>query len=177
MVHVHTFPLWRQFLTESPDIVHIAAHGIYRAPIAKNNKVDWDSLYDAMLLSGIVLAEDTLLSAATLATLDLSHTKLAVLSCCHLGQAAYLGTEGAYGLRRALLLAGCHTLIVSLWQVDDAASFLWMKAFYEAFTLTGASIADAFFTAQDTLKNYDQNGTKPYANPYYWAGFILVSPH
>ncbi|MBQ7955326.1 MAG: CHAT domain-containing protein [Lachnospiraceae bacterium] len=164
-------------LNESPDIIHIAAHGIYQAPVTKNEAVDWDILYYAMQHSGIVLAEDTLLSSATLATLDLSHTKLAVLSCCHLGQSAYLGTEGAYGLRRALRLAGCHALIISLWQVDDAASYLWMKAFYEAFTLSGTSIEDAFFIAQDTVKSYEQNGCKPYASPYYWAGFILVSPH
>ncbi len=164
-------------LNESPDMIHIAAHGIYQAPVAKNNAIDWDILHHAMQHSGIVLAEDTLLSSATLATLDLSHTKLAVLSCCHSGQSAYLGTEGAYGLRRSLLLAGCHALIISLWQVDDAASFLWMKTFYEAFTLTGASVEDAFLMAQDTVKSYEQNGTKPYADPYYWAGFILVSPH
>lgn len=162
-------------LEESPDIVHIAAHGIYEAPVAKNNHVDWDILHSAMKQSGILLTGDTLLSAATLATMDLSRTKLAVLSCCHSGQSAYLGTEGAYGLRRALLLAGCHTLIISLWQVDDAASFLWMKTFYETFTLTGVSMEEAFFTAQDKVKNYEQNGSKPYANPYYWAGFLLLS--
>ncbi len=164
-------------LNESPDIIHIAAHGIYQAPVAKNDLVNWDILHYAMQHSGIVLAEDSLLSSAAISTLDLSHTKLAVLSCCHSGQSDYLGTEGAYGLRRSLLLAGCHALIISLWQVDDAASFLWMKAFYEAFTLTGASIEDAFIIAQDTVKMYEENGTKPYASPYYWAGFILVSPH
>ena len=164
-------------LKESPDIVHIAAHGIYQAPVAKNNNVDWDILHYSMKHSGILLADDTLLSSATLATMDLSHTKLAVLSCCHSGQSAYLGTEGAYGLRRALLLAGCHALIISLWKVDDGASFLWMKTFYEAFTLAGVSMEDAFFMAQNTLKTYEQNGIKPYANPYYWAGFILVSTH
>ena len=164
-------------LQDSPDIIHMAAHGIYQAPMKKNNNVDWDNLHYSMEHSGIVLSEDALLSSAALATLDLNRTKLAVLSCCHSGQVAYLGTEGAYGLRRALLLAGCESLIISLWQVDDAASFLWMKAFYEAFTLMGSSIENAFFIAQDSVKNYEQNGTKPYATPYYWAGFILVSPY
>lgn len=164
-------------LDSMPNILHFAAHGIFASPSSKNEDIDWDALYEIMSNSGIVLADDVLLSCDRIARLDLSNTKLAVLSCCHSGEAVYLGTEGAYGLRRSLTLSGCKSLIISLWQVDDAASFLWMKAFYETLTITGSSIEEAYSAATDTLKNYESEGTYPYANPYYWAGFVLISPH
>ena len=162
-------------LADSPDIVHFATHGIYTAPDNNSKDIDWDALYHTMTESGIVLSDDTLLSYAHLSTLDLHNTKLAVLSCCHSGQAAYLGTEGAYGLRRALTLAGCDTILLNLWQADDAATFLFMKAFYEALSVTGTSACEAFSYAQDALKNHETDGVRPYDNPYYRAGFILVS--
>lgn len=164
-------------LATSPDIVHFATHGIYTAPDNSLKDIDWDALYHTMTESGIVLSNDTLLSCAHLSTLDLHNTKLAVLSCCHSGQATYLGTEGAYGLRRALTLAGCDTILLSLWQVDDTVAFLFIKAFYEALAVTGASASEAFSYAHDVLKNYETDDVRPYDNPYYRAGFILVSTH
>lgn len=163
-------------LSTMPDMLHIAAHGVFHSPSDENPEVNWDLLYQSMNNSGIVLA-DNLLSCAHISTLDLSHIKLAVLSCCHSGTAAYLGTEGAYGLCRSFLLAGCKALIVNLWQIDDTASFLWMKAFYEALSIAGASLKESYRAAGLAVQNYESHGTRPYADPYYWAGFILVSPH
>lgn len=166
----------REALSTMPDMLHIAAHGVLHSPPVENREVNWDLLYQSMNNSGIVLA-DSILSCTHISTLDLSHIKLAVLSCCHSGTATYLGTEGAYGLRRAFLMAGCKALIVSLWQVDDTASFLWMKAFYENLFIAGASLKESYRAAGLTVKNYELHGIHPYANPYYWAGFILISPH
>lgn len=166
-----------QALTTAPDILHIAAHGIYHTPKATNDEVNWDALYHAMTRSGIVLTDDALLSCAHISTFNLTNTRLTVLSCCHSGNAAYLGTEGAYGLRRAFFLAGCRALIVNLWQVDDTASFLWMKVFYEVLTITGASLSEAHKAAVSFVKNYETDGVHPYEHPFYWAGFVLISPH
>lgn len=170
-----TFTNVLQALTASPERLHIAAHGIYHTPEAVSKEVDWNALYHAMAHSGIVLEGDALLSCAHISTLDLSNTRLAVLSCCHSGNASYLGTEGAYGLRRSFVLAGCKALIVNLWQVDDTASFLWMKTFYETLTITASSLAEAFDAAISAVKKYEAYGVHPYEHPYYWAGFILIS--
>lgn len=151
----------------APSVLHIAAHGICH-PIPSNSSIRWNTLYDAMTNSGIILADDTLLSCTQIGRLDLTSVQLAVLSCCHSAQAAYLGTEGAYGLRRSLRSAGCHTIIASLWQVDDRVSFLWMKTFYEHLTICQDTIADAFSAATEYVKTY-------YQHPYYWSSFILIS--
>lgn len=171
-----TFANVMNALTNSPDMIHFATHGIYTAPDNLTENTDWDALYHTMTGSSIVLSDDILLSCAHISTLDLNNTKLAVLSCCHSGQAAYLGTEGAFGLRRALTLAGCDTILLSLWQADDTATFLFMKAFYESLTITSSSVSKAFSYAHDILKNYEADGIHPYENPYYRAGFILISP-
>lgn len=153
-------------ISAAPSILHIAAHGVFHEPPHSDN-TDWDMLYHYMTQSGIIFSNNELLSYAQISNLNLSATQLAVLSCCHSGHAVSHATEGAYGLRRAFHLAGCKAVIASLWQVDDKISLLWMKSFYEALTLHSSSIEKAFIHATDTVKKQE-------ANPYYWAGFILL---
>ncbi|MBQ7776646.1 MAG: CHAT domain-containing protein [Lachnospiraceae bacterium] len=148
----------------APCVLHIAAHGIYKEPGQDTN---WDSLYECMTQSGILLADNELLSCAQISKLDLSETKLAILSCCHSAHASYQATEGSYGLRRAFHMAGCKILIANLWQIDDAISFLWMKSFYEALAICSATVEEAFATAVETVRKQEPN-------PYYWAGFVLI---
>ena len=126
-----------------------------------------------MLHTGILLSNDALLDCHTIAGLSLTNIRLATLSCCHSGQSTYQNTEGAYGMRRAFLTAGCQKLLVSLWAVDDAAASLFMHSFYH--TLNDShSIESAFRAAIDFLKNYEEGGWKPYEAPFYWAGYELI---
>lgn len=158
---------------QPPSLLHIAAHGEFHA-FSEQNESDWNRLYRAMTESGIVLADDRLLRLTQLGTLNFSNTQLAILSCCHSGQSTYRFTEGAFGLRRTLRLAGCKALIISLWQVDDVASYLWTQHFYEALTLSADTVSNAFDYAVNAVRNYTENGVQPFSHPYYWAGYILL---
>jgi CHAT domain-containing protein len=40
--------------------------------------------------------------------------------------------EGVYGMRRALVLAGAESQVVSLWNVSDSSTRELMRAFYFA---------------------------------------------
>jgi CHAT domain-containing protein/tetratricopeptide (TPR) repeat protein len=57
--------------------------------------------------------------------------ELVTLSACNTGLGNYAGGEGYLGFSQALFLAGARSLVLSLWQVDDAATALLMARFYE----------------------------------------------
>jgi CHAT domain-containing protein len=76
-------------------------------------------------------AEDGLLTAEDVAGLDLLHTELVVLSACDTGLGAIHLGEGVFGLRRAFIVAGAKTLVMSLWKVPDLATAFLMDRFYD----------------------------------------------
>jgi CHAT domain-containing protein/tetratricopeptide (TPR) repeat protein len=56
---------------------------------------------------------------------------LVTLSACETGVGKFSGGEGYVGFSQALFVAGAHSLVLSLWQVEDAATALLMTRFYE----------------------------------------------
>jgi len=109
-------------------------------------------------------AEDGILTAEDVAGLDLLGTELVVLSACETGLGEVLVGEGVFGLRRAFVLAGAKTLVMSLWKVPDTQTQELMVDFYQRI-LNGQSRAEALREAQLALK-------KRYPHPWYWGAFI-----
>ena len=64
-------------------------------------------------------AEDRCLTAEDVTGWNLSNTELVVLSACETGLGDIVTGEGVFGLRRAFVLAGGQTLVMSLWKVPD----------------------------------------------------------
>ena len=56
---------------------------------------------------------------------------MVTLSACQTGLGPYRGGEGYLGFAQALFLAGGRSLVLSLWKVDDTATALLMRRFYE----------------------------------------------
>jgi CHAT domain-containing protein/tetratricopeptide (TPR) repeat protein len=109
-------------------------------------------------------AEDAILNGEDVSGLDLLATELVVLSACETGLGQVLVGEGVFGLRRAFLLAGAKTLVMSLWKVPDRQTQELMEAFYRRL-LEGQPRADALREAQLAMK-------ARYPNPLYWGAFI-----
>jgi len=168
---------------KSPKVLHIATHGYFLNPEAKPNAAPFagsrtgknPALRSMLFFAGAEDAiagkntgrNDGILTAFEAAVLHLDGTELVVLSACNTGLGKIQNGEGVYGLQRAFRIAGARSLIMSLWEVEDAATALLMNAFYENWT-SGMPKPEAFRKAQLTLK-------KKYPQPFYWGSFILVN--
>ena len=62
--------------------------------------------------------------------MNLWGTKLVTLSACDTGVGEVRNGEGVYGLRRAFVLAGAETIVMSLWPVSDYLTREMMTAYY-----------------------------------------------
>ena len=125
-------------------------------------------------LSGLVLAqdgsaqEDNVLRLNEIYNLKLQ-AELVVLSACETALGRIITGEGIIGLVRGFLYAGAQNLLVSQWQVSDAATADLMIAFY-AEMLNAESKADAIRQAKLAL----MQSSPEYAKPFYWASFVLI---
>ncbi|MEM8640629.1 MAG: CHAT domain-containing tetratricopeptide repeat protein [Cyanobacteria bacterium P01_G01_bin.54] len=154
-----------------PSILHIASHGFF-AP----HRASADQYQNSMLLSGLVLAglqaetnrsgQDGLLTAYEMASLNLYGTQLAVLSACDTGRGRLTAGDGIYGLRRALVLAGTESQVVSLWKVADDATQELMVRYYQKLK-AGEGRSEAL-----RLTQLEMLGSQDWSHPYYWAAFI-----
>jgi CHAT domain-containing protein len=96
--------------------------------------------------------------------------ELVVLSACQTGLGDLKQAEGTIGLQRAFLARGARSVLVSLWNVDDAATRLLMERFYTHWLgATPHTKAEALQLAQRDVRAQPQ-----FAHPMYWAGFQLV---
>jgi len=108
---------------------------------------------------------DGMLYAEEIAALDMLNTDMVVLSACNTALGEY-SLNGVLGLQRAFKKAGCKTIVMTLWKVNDKATSMFMTTFYENL-FSGASKHDAFTKAQMAVR-------KEYDDPYYWAPFIML---
>lgn len=115
------------------------------------------------VISGI---EDGIANGEELASLDLSGADLITLIACDTGNGDIDEEEGILGLRRALKLAGCRSLVTTAWNLDKEAGDAYLKEFYTNL-LQGSGISKAHRNAQlELIKRFD--------NPYYWGVFQLI---
>ena len=151
----------------SPSILHIATHGFFVD--------DQASAISPMIRSGIVLAgvkntekqktEDGILTAYEATNLNLDGTDLVVLSACQTGLGEVRNGEGVYGLQRAIMVAGAHNLLMSLWKVDDEATAFLMTSFYSVWE--GQNNPAEFREIQIRMR-------KKYPHPFYWGAFVML---
>ncbi len=168
-----------------PRILHIATHGFFlpdRSPSTDERRLavavtrETTRSENPLLRSGLVLAgamrrqsgagEDGILTALEVAGLDLWGTKLVVLSACETGLGEVNNGDGVYGLRRALVLAGSETQVMTLWRVSDAATRDLMIAYYTRLKADEGRMEALRQVQLEMLKSVRHN------HPYFWASVI-----
>ena len=134
--------------TKSPRILHVSTHGDY---LDNEHMEPMDR--GILCLSGYNIDENNsgYISAREIQYMDLKGTKLAVLSACNTGLGENISGEGIYGIRRAFELAGCQTLLLTVEEVDDFNSAIFMKSFYERYNETN-NIYQSFKDTKEYLK-------------------------
>lgn len=137
-----------------PSLLHIATHGFFlndqpartesvrglllleATPTARQASI----IENPLLRSSLVFAganefrsgqDDGILTALEASALDLEGTSLVVLSACETGVGEVRNGEGVYGLRRAFVMAGSESQLMSLWKVSDEATRDLMIGFYD----------------------------------------------
>jgi CHAT domain-containing protein len=180
----------------SPGILHLATHGFFLedapTPIGSRavgtfgelgDKPQTPSLEEPLLRSGLAWAgalapapdasspseprlDDALVTALELAGLDLWGTQLVVLSACDTGRGDVRLGQGVSGLRRALVVAGAETVVMSLWKVNDDSTRVLMETYYRNL-LAGQGRASALREAMRSLRE-----SRPH--PHDWAPFIAL---
>jgi CHAT domain-containing protein len=151
----------------APRMLHIASHGFFLKDVS--------AVANPLLRSGLALAganlpgaagNDGVLTALEAAGLNLWGTKLVTLSACDTGVGEVRNGEGVYGLRRAFVLAGTETLVMSLWPVSDRITRETMTTYYTGLR-AGLGRGDALRQAKLAVLARAQ-----WSHPYYWASFI-----
>ncbi|NOU09180.1 MAG: CHAT domain-containing protein [Nitrospira sp.] len=171
-----------------PRVLHLATHGFFLNDLQMKATLRHSGFGGEMaplalgenplLRSGLALAganarrsgeaDDGILTAAEAAELDLFGTQLVVLSACETGIGTVQTGEGVYGLRRALVLAGARTQLVSLWKVNDDAARELMVDYYQRL-MKGEGRSGALRAAQQAMM-----ANPSWQHPCYWAAFIPI---
>ena len=139
--------------TKGPRVLHVSTHGDY---LDNEHMEPMDR--GILCLSGYNVEDNNFgyISAKEIQYMDLKGTELVVLSACNTGLGENISGEGIYGIRRAFELAGCQTLLLTVEEVDDFNSAIFMKSFYERYNQTN-NIYQSF---KDTKKYLKQHGLK-----------------
>jgi CHAT domain-containing protein len=137
----------------SRQVVHLATHGLVseQRPLASS------------LVFGEGEGEDGYLRADEIFGLELD-ADLVVLSGCSTGLGRLSG-EGLLGLTRSFFFAGTRSLVVSYWDISDAATVALMDRFYAGLE-RGMSKAAALRAAQIETR-------RRLPHPAFWAAFVL----
>ncbi|MEM7582073.1 MAG: tetratricopeptide repeat protein [Acidobacteriota bacterium] len=188
----------------SPWILHLATHGFFGSG---RSAAGMSEDFDPLLRSGLALAgvnrreevagaDEGLLTGLEVASLDLEGTEIVVLSACDTGVGELYSGEGVFGLRRALVLAGARTRVMSLWKVADKPTRDLMIDWYQQL-LSGTGRAEALRRVQlaaagressaepadpeaDAASAPETRGVEILVrdsrrqHPYYWAAFFVA---
>jgi CHAT domain-containing protein/tetratricopeptide (TPR) repeat protein len=184
-------------LDHPPEILHMATHGFFlkaddtlrkrllklqrgadlQVPPPGDNPLLRAGLAfagintNAQFFGDIDTVNDGVLTALEVLGLNLTGTKLVVLSACETGLGEIHEGEGVYGLRRSFQEAGVAEVISSLWEVSDAGTQALMTSFYSRL-VEGMPAREALRTTQLELLDSPEWGY-----PYIWSAFMIVGSY
>jgi CHAT domain-containing protein len=153
----------KQFLhaVDHYPIVHLATHAVSSPDNAAASFIAFYPAKHSPIEDRLYLEE--------LYGLNLSATRLVIISACETGEGEVAAQEGVMSLARAFAYAGCASTINSLWKADDEATSFILRRFY-VHLRAGENKARALQLAKlDYLKSDALD-----KSPAYWAHLVLT---
>ncbi|MEM9324569.1 MAG: CHAT domain-containing protein [Bacteroidota bacterium] len=142
-------------------IIHLAMHAFVDHKDPMLSRLAFASEADTI--------EDGLLYTYELYNMDIP-AEMVVLSACNTGLGELRRGEGVMSLGRAFAYAGCPSIVMSHWSVDDESTSMLMELFYKHLS-KGMNKAEAlrqakmdFLEASDPIRSH----------PYFWGGFVVI---
>jgi CHAT domain-containing protein len=152
-------------LAEQPDfsVLHLGTHFNLRPGNARQ--------------SFLLLGDGSRLTLDTIAGYDFHDLRLVTLSACQSGLGGATTDDGreVEDLSAIVQRRGAHSVLASLWRVEDQSTSRLMRELYRALPQQRGDAAAALRSAQLKLRALRAAGTTPYSHPYYWAGFSASS--
>ena len=154
----------RRFKQEANQyrIIHLAMHALVD---------DKNPMYSRLVFTpdATDTLEDGYLNAHELYNMELS-ADLAVLSACETGYGKLEQGEGIMSLARAFAYAGCPSIVMSHWTVEDAASAQLMDHFYR-YLSEGLPKDEALRQAKLA---YLETASLQDTHPFFWGNFVVI---
>lgn len=96
--------------------------------------------------------------------------ELVVLSACETSLGPLKRGEGIYSLARGFAYAGVHSLVSTLWQVNDAQAVKLMRLFYQNL----ARKLPKHRALRQAKLTYLKAGDHVHAHPFFWASSVQI---
>lgn len=151
------------FKKEAPNyaILHLAMHTVLNDQNPMLSKLIFSEQQDTL--------EDNLLNAYELYNMHLNN-EMIVLSSCNSGDGKLRQGEGIISLARGFFYAGCKSIVMTLWMVNDKKSALLMKDYYRE--LLKGNSKDA--SLKEAKIKFIESSNELYAHPFFWSGYLII---
>ena len=142
-------------------LLHISTHAFADTDSPENSRLLFSPDSASAGSSYVYLRE--------LNTIDLSRVDLATISACDTERGRIIRGEGVQAFSRALLSAGAHATVTTLWRVEDQATAEFMRQFYFYLLKENKPKAEALRLAKLRFLKSNSN----LSDPALWAAFVL----
>jgi CHAT domain-containing protein/Tfp pilus assembly protein PilF len=143
------------------DVLHLAMHTIIDDENPMYSKLVFTQDQDT--------TQDGLLNTHEIYNMNFN-ARMVVLSACNTGDGKLLKGEGVISLARGFFYAGCPSIIMTLWTVEDQTGSNLMSNFYK-YLAQGMLKDEALRQAK---LSYLETADPLKSHPYFWSGYVTM---
>lgn len=171
------------------DIVHFATHGFFDAKQPENSGVLLSLPENGVASGGLYFLHNHSTSDEPVASavgeifsldyiwqnIDMFRCQSLNLSACSTAMVDWSErSDEFYGMANGFLYAGVQNILSNLWPAHDFVSEVFNLRYYEELLTNNRTPINALKATIERLKQFDLEGTRPFAHPFFWAGYRVI---